>query len=311
MRVDPLPRSSLKQVAMAAIAWLVLLPGTADAVHIGLGSADGVRGEKVTVEIHMDAGDQEVSGVEYGIVFEPSLLEFDPADCEINPDISSAPAVCKESPPLGPCKDLLVGPTLECGAELCFEPIDDEDEGGCFRVDCEDFDGQFVRVRMVVLALNTLWPIPSGPLNSCKFTVREDAGRSATLHLVTVGASDPKSRRLNTTGNNGLIRIPTLPPMPTVAVPTVTASASPTSSATATPSATASRTETAQPTEGPPTAESTPPSPSETAMVQSTAQVGSSTDGDGCAIDRAGNGPGFAWASVLMILLILYRRRVC
>jgi MYXO-CTERM domain-containing protein len=126
------------RVLLAAAAALLLSSLPAGAAIIACGEVDAVQGGSAVVEISVQVeGAEQVAGTQNDLTYDPAVFAIDIGDCVINPAI-------------GP--DSIVGKTLSTNYVLGPNQI-----------------------RNLLLSLENVFAIPSGPLYSCRFAVAANA----------------------------------------------------------------------------------------------------------------------------------------
>jgi hypothetical protein len=141
-------------------------PRGADVVSIDVGSASGAPGASVTVQITLDTGGAEVAGTQNDIAFDP-LTPI--SGCTVNPGID---------------KDVFTG----------YQPA------SCtYGVDC-------TAIRVIVISLSNLDPIPDGLLYSCNVDIAPTAPPAVyPLANSNEGAARPDAQALVTEGADGAV----------------------------------------------------------------------------------------------------------
>lgn len=143
---------------------------------LGLSSAQGKRGEMVSVSAKLSAGGGRVAGTQNDIV-------FDPAQIAIARDTSGKPA---------------------CAANRQLNK-----EGTAFSFVPKDCGNNCTTVRALVLSLANVEPIPDGSvLYTCRVQIRpEAASGTQRLKVTRVGFSDATGRAIDGVGEDGVVTV--------------------------------------------------------------------------------------------------------
>ena len=167
-------------------------------VVIQIGSASGLPGQTVSIDVTLDTAGQSVAAAENDIAFDPlariAALPNGNPDCAVNPAINKSATVFAFEPP-------------GCAGQACTS------------------------IRALVLAFDNVAPIPDGSvLYTCNIAISASAPDGLyPLLSSNEGAADPNGSAISAVGVDGIVEVGALP------TPTVTLTPTATGTSTATP----------------------------------------------------------------------------